>query len=313
MAAGRLFLGVDGGQSSTKAVIGDATGRVLARAVGGPCNHAAQGEGEAKLRKAVSGVVRDALAAAGLPTSAVFAAACLGMSGGPDDKREILAEIVPADSLNTVTDAEVALEGAAADGPVVIVIAGTGAMALAKHGDGRSTRCGGWGYVFGDEGSAFDIVRQALQRCLAWEEGWGVPTALSGVLLDATGSASLREALHCFYRPDWPRDRIASLAPKVDATATRGDQCAREILGNAGLALAALASRAIRSADCAGLHWDVYCSGGVFRSASVRDVFEERCSAAGYRVQAPAHDAAIGALLLAYRAAGLNPTIRDLA
>src|SRR6516164_4773666 len=48
-----LFLGVDGGQSSTKAIIGDRTGRVIGMGQGGPCNHVGGAEGREKLVHAV--------------------------------------------------------------------------------------------------------------------------------------------------------------------------------------------------------------------------------------------------------------------
>ena len=41
----KLYLGVDGGQSGTTAVIGDEGGRILGTGEAGPCNHAAAGEG----------------------------------------------------------------------------------------------------------------------------------------------------------------------------------------------------------------------------------------------------------------------------
>src|ERR1035441_798328 len=88
----KLYLGVDGGQSGTTAVIGDEGGQILGTGKAGPCNHAAEGEGRAKLERAVTGSVGAACAHAGLDPAAVrFEAACFGMSGGPDDKREILA------------------------------------------------------------------------------------------------------------------------------------------------------------------------------------------------------------------------------
>src|ERR1039457_424232 len=59
----RLFLGVDGGQSGTTALIGDEAGRVLGAGSGGPCNHAEAAEGRQKLLRAVGGSV-----AAGGPT-----------------------------------------------------------------------------------------------------------------------------------------------------------------------------------------------------------------------------------------------------
>src|SRR5437764_1026032 len=96
----KLFLGVDGGQSGTEAVIGDETGRVLGAGEAGPCNHAAAGEGRGKLERAVAGSVGAACALAGLDAkSVVFRAACFGMSGGPEDKREILAGILRTELL----------------------------------------------------------------------------------------------------------------------------------------------------------------------------------------------------------------------
>ena len=108
----RYFLGVDGGQSGTTAVIGDETGRVLGMGEAGPCNHAAAAEGRAKLERAVTESVAAACAAAKLDAASIrFEAACFGMSGGPDDKREILAGILRADRLIVTTDAEIALAG----------------------------------------------------------------------------------------------------------------------------------------------------------------------------------------------------------
>src|SRR5579864_5639073 len=127
----RLFLGVDGGQSGTSALIGDENGLVLGAGTGGPCNHAAAAEGRAKLERAVRDTVGEACALASLdPRSVHFAAACFGMSGGPEDKRAILGEIVAADMLVVTTDADIALAGATEGEPGIITIAGTGSIAF---------------------------------------------------------------------------------------------------------------------------------------------------------------------------------------
>src|ERR1039457_2997520 len=111
----KLFLGVDGGQSGTTAAIGDETGRILGTGGAGPWNHAAAGEGRAKLERAVTGGVAAACAQAGLGAAAVrFEAACFGMSGGPDDKREILAATLRAERLVVTNDAVISLSGATA-------------------------------------------------------------------------------------------------------------------------------------------------------------------------------------------------------
>ena len=56
----RLYLGIDGGQSSTKALLADETGQVIGRGHGGPCNHAGSAEGRAKFHSAVGGCLREA-------------------------------------------------------------------------------------------------------------------------------------------------------------------------------------------------------------------------------------------------------------
>ena len=227
----RLFLGVDGGQSGTTAIVGDETGRILGRGEGGPCNHAQAVEGRAKLERAVSVSVAGACGQAGVDAAAVrFAAACFGMSGGPEDKQAILERILRTERLMVTTDAVIALAGATATGQGIITIAGTGSIAFGRNGEGRTVRAGGWGYVFGDEGGAFDIVRQALRAALRMEEGWGPPTSLRAALLEATASRSANEALHTLYSSEWPRSRAAALAPLVDAAAGEGDRVAGEIL-----------------------------------------------------------------------------------
>src|SRR5688572_6428487 len=196
----RFFLGVDGGQSTTTALIGDETGRVLGAGEGGPCNHVGAAEGRAKLTNAVSACVEQACTNAGLDPRAIsYEAACFGMSGGPDDKQALLAEILPAERLIVTTDAVIALSGATAGEPGIIAIAGTGSIAFGRNEAGRTARVGGWGYVFGDEGGGFDITRQALRAALRYEEGWGPETALHRVLLEAAGGADANDVLHRFY------------------------------------------------------------------------------------------------------------------
>ena len=309
----RLYLGVDGGQSSTRAVVGDENGAILARVSGEPCSHVPPGPDAAHFRRAMRALLSDAMTAVGLAEETGFAMACYGMSGGPDDKRAILAALTPADALEVTTDAEVALAGAASGGPGVAVVAGTGSIAFARDAAGNQARCGGWGYLFGDEGGAFDIVRQSLRRALAAEEGWGPETALRETLLDATGAATANQALHAFYTPRWPRDRIARLAARVDSAAERGDEVALQVLAQAGESLASVASRAAEALPRQRNGLTVYPCGGVFASRQVRASFSARIRFEGRRTGEPSYEPAIGALLLAYRASGLSVRVKEAA
>jgi N-acetylglucosamine kinase-like BadF-type ATPase len=202
------------------------------------------------------------------------------------------------------------LAGATATGQGIVTIAGTGSIAYGRNGAGQTARAGGWGYIFGDEGGAFDIVRQALRAALRMEEGWGPATSLREILMDATGSRNANEALHRFYTAEWPRSRLASLGPLVDGAAGEGDAAARQILGSAAQELAVLAASVRQQLWRPGEVVEVAYIGGVFQGETLRERFrmlvelEDGCTCGP-----PRHGPAEGALLEAYRSEGLNPRI----
>ncbi len=305
------FLGIDGGQSSTTALIGDASGRILGTGRAGPCNHVEGPGGREKFAAAVTGSVTTACRQAGLEADRIrFRAACLGFSGGAEDKEALAREIIRAERVLVTHDALIALAGATAGAPGVIVIAGTGSIAFGRNGEGKTARAGGWGYVFGDEGGAFDLVRQALRAALRFEEGWGPPTLLRAMLLEATATASANELLHRFYTTEFPRPRIAGYAGLVDEAARRGDAIARQILHNAARQLAALAGAVRGQLFHDSESVTISFTGGMFSSGMLRERFRALVELEeGNRCAPPAHPPAAGALLEAYRLAGLRPEI----
>lgn len=306
-----LFLGVDGGQSGTTALIANADGDVLGRGTGGPCNHTSGAEAASKLERVVRQCVTAACESAGIAVPDIFEAACFGMSGGPEDKIAVLKQAVPARRWLITDDALIALSGALEGEPGVIAIAGTGSIAMGRAPQGGVRRAGGWGYVFGDEGGAFDIVRQALRACLRAEEGWGDGSRLRDMFLAATGCVDMNAALHLFYTPAWPRSRVARLAVHVDELAAEGDSIAQHLLANAAQSLALLAQSVSRQLwlDDRPDSSPVACSyiGGVFESRVVLHRYTALLELGGCLVSAPAMGPASGALLEAYREAGALP------
>jgi N-acetylglucosamine kinase-like BadF-type ATPase len=233
-----------------------------------------------------------------------FEAACFGFSGGPQDKERLLADITHCERITITHEAAIALAGANAGAPGAIVIAGTGSIAFGRNGHRRAARAGGGGYIYGDEGSGFDIARQALRAILRWEEGWGRPSELKSILLEHTASRDANEALHKFYTSEWPRERVAKLAPLVDSAASQGDSVAVDILEQAGAQLAELGRAVLAQLFEPGKPARVSYVGGVFRSARVLESF--RCHLQSASVGAPAYGPAAGALIMAYRDAGLT-------
>jgi N-acetylglucosamine kinase-like BadF-type ATPase len=300
-----FYLGIDGGQSSTTAWIGNQDGQVLGIGSAGPCNHVKGPGGREKFLNALRGSVGLACHAAGLsPNHRQFVAACLGLSGGPADKAALIQEELDLGASRITHDAEIALLGALAGEPGVIVIAGTGSIAFGNNGT-RPARAGGWGYIWGDEGGAFDIVRQAMRAALRLEEGWGPRTILKEALLEASGAVDMNDALHRCYTEDYPRGRVAQWAALVDEAADAGDAVATEILRGAGQQLAVLASAVYRQLFGPEDPVSVAPVGGVFRSARVLEHFGDFLRLDDrIELVSPRYCPAAGALIGAYRVDG---------
>ena len=82
----------------------------------------------------------------------------------------LVQALVSGADIHVVSDAETALYGAHGGGPGVIVIAGTGSIALGRNAAGREARAGGWGWLVDDAGSAFAIglrIRTGGQHFIA--------------------------------------------------------------------------------------------------------------------------------------------------
>jgi N-acetylglucosamine kinase-like BadF-type ATPase len=307
----RLFLGVDGGQSATAALVADESGSVLGAGHAGPCNHVEGPNGREKFRAAIEQSVTVACEHAGV--EAIFAAACLGLSGGPADKDTLARELIHAEQFLITDDASIALTGATGGAPGIVTIAGTGSICYGRNAAGKQARAGGWGHIFGDEGGAFDLARQALRAALRFEEGWGPPTALHRMLLVETGASTANDLLHRMYSTDYSKPRIATLARLVDEAAVNGDAVAIELLNAAANQLATLTAAVRSQLFSPGEKVRVAWMGGVFRGSPLRERFRMLVELEEGVTAGPAvHGPAVGALIHAFRLAGLNIEPRNI-
>src|SRR5439155_11584445 len=135
--------------------------------------------------------------------------------------------------------------------------------------DGREARASGWGYLFGDEGSAYAIGRAALQAASRTADGRNGPTSLLGKIPTYFKLPTFHDVWQAVYTPAITRPQIAGLAAVVTSTAREGDRVALALLEQAGheLALAALAVISALAMREAGM--SVYTTGGVFRAGDL--------------------------------------------
>jgi len=313
------FLGVDGGQSHTTALVADSAGRILGRGGAGPSNHTREPGGRERLANAVNQSVGEALQTAGLLKDKSvrdfkFASAHLAMTGEPEDKVEIVHELLRADYLIVGHDAPGALAGALAGGEGVIVLAGTGSVACGWTREGKFARVGGHGYIFGDKGSAFAIAREAVAMALA-QEDLEDESSLKKPLLAHFKRPSLKEIAEGFYAGKLSRDRLASFAAKVGQLAEQGDVSSRYLIEKAAGDLFILATETIYKLEWKRTPVKISYGGGVFKSRRLLARFTAEISVElpQAEVIAPRFGPDIGALLLAYRQAGkkITPTMLE--
>ena len=223
----RILIGVDAGASHTTAAVANEHGTVLVRSDGGP---GAMRPGEAAAVAArILETCRDALRKAEREVRGdvlVVGAAGVGREAERLALQAALEETGLAPRVAVTVDGAIALQAAFSDGPGIVLLAGTGSVAWARlpGGAGVTTRIGGLGPVMGDQGSGYDLARQALRAAGLAIEGRGRRTLLAGSILKQLRLAGLPDLVRWATTADVPA--VASLAPEVLAAAEEGDAVA---------------------------------------------------------------------------------------
>lgn len=310
------ILAVDGGASSTLALIAAPDGAILGAGLAGPCNHVHEPGGMERMENALRGSILAALREAGREIQDI-SHVCLGLTGGLEAAGPISARLLshlPRERIRIEWDQVTALAGASVGRPGVVVIAGTGSVAWGERSDGQTAKAGGWGYLFDDEGSAYDLGRRALHAAVCAEDGRGPQTRLHDMLLAHFGKPDVMALF--LTMATWASDRptIARLAALVSAAAAEGDSVARALLAQAGRDLAVLPLTVIRKLGQTEAGMSIYTTGGVFQAGEwVLRTFRESIAAEtpASRVYPAVFTPVIGSLLLALRDAGcaLNETL----
>ncbi len=232
----RLIIGIDGGGTKTVALLGQVNDAneviILGEGFAGPSNQRAVGPVMAmsNLDKAV----QFAFDAASIPRQTVEAA-CLGLAGADrDSDRSVVErwaeEARLAHKVRVVNDAVPLLYAASDDGVGIALIAGTGSLAYGRNADNKVARSGGWGYLFGDEGSAFAIGRAVLVAASRVADGRGPNTSLLQAVQSQLQIATPFEIVPAVYGNEIPRAIIASLAPIAFTEAEASDSVAQTII-----------------------------------------------------------------------------------
>lgn len=173
----------------------------------------------------------------------------------------LLAQHFPGARIEVVHDTRIILAAADLDAGVVLV-AGTGSVAWGRNTEGKEARSGGFGYLLGDEGGGYSVVRDAVREALREHYAGLEPGTLVKALLGATASGDALQLMDFFYAKPEP-DHWASLAPLVLELAVEGDSAAVRIQAEAAHSLATLARQVLGEL---GLDLPVVMAGGLLKN-----------------------------------------------
>ena len=316
----RLIAGFDAGQTHTSCRLAwlqaDGAWRPLAEGQGSGVSHLAADGGELRFQSALTSSLaaarQRAEADGSLQPATPLVAAAIGASGieagsGVQTQGQQLAAAaldLPATAVHVTGDERTALAGALGREAGVLVISGTGCIALGQNSAGQLHRCGGWGWLLDGAGSAMDIGRDGLALSVQMADGRLQDTALRSDLWQALGVTTPQALKALVVQPSFGAAGFARLAPVIDQRAQAGDAQAQALVQRSAEALATLVEGVARELQ---LQAPAVCAvgGAVVHLASLRHRFaaalQHHCP--GARLQQPSGDACDGALTLAAQTA----------
>lgn len=223
--ANLIYIGIDGGGSSTRALITDSDSNPIGYGESGPCNPNTVGHVESAnqidhaFRAAAEKSKRDII-----PTAAHFGIAGVGNQEVADALKNELRTYAwfPESKFEITHDLACALEGGLAGQPGIVLVSGTGSAAFGKNAVGDSARASGRDLGEDDPGSGYAIGLEALSRLRSKEP--------ADLLRETASKHFTSSTLEKLANNKRDRASIAQLAPIVIRGAQVGDAWCLHIL-----------------------------------------------------------------------------------
>ncbi|MBL4932727.1 N-acetylglucosamine kinase [Clostridium paridis] len=262
-------IGIDGGGTKTEAVAYDLNGEAITSAVTGFGNLL---NGEEEALNNIINAIKQVVETYGIEG---LKGLYLGLAGAEvDDNAKIVQERIKKElciDSTVMNDGELALKALLKGEDGVLTIAGTGSVAFGIK-NGKEARCGGWGNLLGDEGSAYKIAIEAFKNMI-YENDFGIEMSeLSKEILESLKMKKVDEIIGFVYSNT--KDEVASITPIVSKRADLGDKIAIDILKSEGLAIAKTTERVYKKLGFQSASIGIV--GGVLKKSKIlRETFEE--------------------------------------
>lgn len=303
----KYLIGIDGGGTRSRLLACSVNGKLLGRQIGKSTNIESNSRQVVKkhLEELIEGYCRKYQKSL---TDCI--SLCLGTAGvDTQESLQVVKEIVNELNLpcpvHVVNDAEIALAAQTAGKPGVILISGTGSIGFAVNDSGKQCRVGGYGYLIGDEGSAYWLAKKAISALLRAYDGTGEETLLFESICQYLGMSQIDEIVDFVYRSN--KAEIAKLAPQVVNAFDRGDMVAKQIMEEAADHLAKMAIALGRRLHLESLSCPLVFAGGIFLNIPwMKETVAQRvlCEFPLWKPMCIHHDAEYGAVYLAAKHIG---------
>lgn len=309
-----VLVAVDGGKTKTTCIVFDEYGRLISSASAGPSGVLLSPD---IVKRNLWSSIVDALSKANLTVDSVkvFSIGLADIDTRKDLERawSIVRglSIPPKADVVVEHDAVTAYYAVTYGEPGVSVIAGTGSIAFGMNSRGERARAGGWGWVFGDEGSGYWIAREALQAAAKAYDGRGPATKLLDAFMrhfELTDPIDLMEVVYRVMGGD--PTKIAELAVLVDRVAEEGDEIAVDILDRGGAELASACYAVALKLNMVEEPIIVGAVGSVFKSQVLQNSFysrlRHRLKRARFEKPLVGYEPVVGSAVICFRRLNLS-------
>lgn len=305
-----MYIGVDGGGTKTAFVLINKEGQLLASYFCSTCSYLT--EGVEAVRTLLQLGVNELISKSNVALSDVKFA-YFGLPSYGEDARlqpaldALPSAFMPADRYRCGNDMVCGWAGSLGCDDGINIVAGTGSISYGEH-DGKSARCGGWGELFGDEGSGYWVAREGLTLYTKMSDGRVKRGPLYGILRQHLNLEIDLDLPGLIY-DEWDglRHKIAALSKIVSEAAHAGDEEARKIFTRAGQELAEIVEGTRHQLSYSPEEVvKLSFSGGIFNSGKmILDPFIEALDSE-YSIVNPRFAPVIGAALCAARCGGFT-------
>ncbi len=230
------IIGIDGGGTKTHGVL-FTDGEVKAEMKAGTTRIGAVGVGESSER--TLNMIVELCNKAQIETSELDAVV-IGVAGvWLEEEKKRSAQLIKTlargqnikfNDLMVTSDAEIALEGALNGENGIMVIVGTGSIALAKSDKNKLSRCGGWGIELDDEGSGAWIGREGLTAVVRALDGRGKATKLTEKIVHLYPTIDIKIPRTIVKAYAERVFEYQNLTPYIMECAEQGDEVSLEII-----------------------------------------------------------------------------------